>query len=72
MNERNLEGVNGEIWENHHSAIIDLWSQDEIRFGLEVGLHRAWQSLGAWASVPGWYITSTSQGNGQSTKHVPT
>ena len=43
MNKCNLEDVNGEIWENHHSATIELWSQDEIRFGLEVGLHRTWQ-----------------------------
>jgi len=28
--------------------------------------------LGARTSVPGWYITSTSQGNGQCTMHVPT
>jgi len=29
-------------------------------------------ALGARTSVPGWYIASTSQGNGQCTMHVPT
>ena len=29
-------------------------------------------SLGTRASLPGWYIASTSQGNGQSTWDIPT
>ena len=29
-------------------------------------------TLGARASIPGWYVASTLQGNGQSTMHVPT
>ena len=31
-----------------------------------------WGTLGTKASLPGWYITSTSQGNGQSTWDIPT
>jgi len=59
--------LSGPLWPelNYNSKWVSL-------YGSSVPIPGNWLTLGARTSVPSRYITSTLQGNGQCTMHVPT